>query len=193
MINKKIAAVVLATALSIGTVSTASISAADPGRKGGGAAQISAVLSGLVSSGTITQAQADAIAAAMVSATPKMKPMKDPFRNGFGKNSVARELVITSTLGITSEDLKAARLAGTSLAILAGDKKAELITALVDFETTEIDAAVTNGKLTADQATAKKAGLNDRVTSKVESAPGKKLGGMDKEKNDKKRLKSAIK
>ena len=156
MINKKIAAVVLATALSIGTVSTASISAADPGRKGGGAAGISAVLSGLVSSGTITQAQADAIAAAMVSAAPKMKPMKDPFKNGFGKNSVAHEALITSTLGITSEDLKAARLAGTSLATLAGDKKAELITALVNFQTTEIDAAVADGKLTADQATARK-------------------------------------
>ena len=193
MINKKIAAVVLATALSFGTVSTASISAADPGRKGGGAAGISAVLSGLVSSGTITQAQADAIAAAMVSAAPKMKPMKDPFKNGFGKNSVAHEALITSTLGITSEDLKAARLAGTSLATLAGDKKAELITALVNFQTTEIDAAVADGKLTADQATAKKAGLNERVTSMVEAAPGKKLGGMGKGMKYKDRLKSSIK
>jgi hypothetical protein len=95
-------------------------------------------------------------------------------------NTTAAEAVVTSTLGITAADLKAARDAGKSLATLAGDKKAALITALVNFETTEVDAAVTAGKLTAAQATTMKAGLTARVTAKVEAVPGPKIDGMGK-------------
>ena len=83
--------------------------------------------------------------------------------------------------GITSADLQAARVAGKSLATLAGDKKPALITALVNFKTTEIDAAVTTGKLTAAQAPAMKSGLTARVTAMVESVPGSKHGGMGKD------------
>jgi hypothetical protein len=98
-----------------------------------------------------------------------------------GKNHAAKEVVITSTLGITAADLQAARVAGKSLATLAGDKKAVLITALVNFHTSEIDAAVTAGTLTATQATTAKAGLTTRVTAMVEAVPGSKMGKMGKE------------
>lgn len=98
-----------------------------------------------------------------------------------GKNHAAMEGVVTSTLGITAADLQAARVAGKSLATLAGDKKEALITALVNFKTTEIDAAVTAGKLTAAQATTMKSGLTARVTAMVETVPGSKHGGMGKD------------
>jgi hypothetical protein len=82
-------------------------------------------------------------------------------------NTAARQAIITSTLGITSADLQAARQAGKSLATIAGSKTAALITALVNYDSTQIDAAVTAGKLTSAQATTMKAGLTARVTQEV--------------------------
>jgi hypothetical protein len=181
--NKKIAAVVMATALSLGTLATIATAQADPGRGAGVPAQVATVLSGLVTKGTITQAQSEAISAALTAAAP-VKHMAGGM-GSMGKNSAVHQALIISTLGISAADLSAARLAGKSLAILAGDKKATLITALVNLETTEIDAAVTAGKLTAAQATTAKAGLTARVTSQVEAVPGPKIGGMGKGKHDK--------
>ena len=177
--NKKITAAAIAAALSIGTIASVSTAQADRGHVKGVPSQVATVLSGLVTKGTITQAQADAITAALTAAAPA-KPL-NPIGKMGGEDKAAKEAVITSTLGITAADLQAARVAGKSLATLAGDKKAALITALVNFETTEIDADVTAGKLTAAQATAAKAGLTARVTAKVESVPGPKLGGKGKD------------
>ena len=89
---------------------------------------------------------------------------------GFGMNTAARESIITSTLGITAADLKTAREAGKSLASLAGTKTAALITALVNYDSTQIDAAVTAKTLTAAQATTLKANLTTRVTNEVNNA-----------------------
>ncbi len=176
--KKKIAAAAIAAALSIGTLATVSTAHADTGHAKGFPSQIATVISGLVTKGTITQAQADAITAALTAAAPA-KPER-PEMGMHGDNKAAAEAVVTSTLGITAADLKAARDAGKSLATLAGDKKAALITALVNFGTTEVDAAVTAGKLTAAQATTMKAGLAARVTAKVEAVPGPKIDGMGK-------------
>jgi len=180
--NKKITSVALAAALSLGTIATVTVAKADSGRATGVQSRLTTVLSGLVTSGTITQAQSNAITAALLASAP-VKPMagiKEAMGFGFGVNSAAHQAVITTTLGITAADLKAARTAGTSLAILAGVKKAVLITALVNFETTEIDAAVTAGKITPAQAVTAKAGLLVRITAQVEAVPGPKMNGMMK-------------
>ena len=179
--NKKIAAVVMASALSLGTIATAQ---ADSERGDGIQSKVATVLTGLVTKGTITQAQADAITAAITAAAPVREKI-DGIKS-MGKNSAAHQALIISTLGISADDLSAARLAGKSLATLAGDKKAALITALVNLETTEIDAAVTTGKLTSARATTAKAGLTARVTAHVEAVPGPKVKGMDKGKDKKK-------
>ena len=176
--NKKIAAAAIAAALSIGTITSISTAQADRGHASGVPSQVATVLSGLVTKGTLTQAQADAITAALAAAAP-VKPL-NPIGKMGGENKAALEAVITSTLGITAADLQAARVAGKSLATLAGEKKAALITALVNFHTSEIDAAVTAGKLTAAQATTAKTGLTARVTAMVESVPGPRHGGMGK-------------
>ncbi len=171
--NKKIAAAAIAAALSIGTIASVSTAQADSDRVKGVPSQVATVLSGLVTKGTLTQAQADAISAALTAAAP--------VRPNIAKDHEATEAVIKATLGITEADLKAARAAGKSLATLAGDKKAALITALVNLKSTQIDAAVTAGTLTAAQATTAKAGLTTRVTAKVESVPGSKMDKMDKD------------
>jgi hypothetical protein len=83
--------------------------------------------------------------------------------------------LISTTLGIDSPTVLSRLKAGETLATIAGAKKAALITALVADETKRIDAAVTAGKLTADQAATLKANLTAHVTAEVEAtAP---LGG----------------
>ena len=184
MINKKISSIVVASVMTFGTFSTISSASADTGHAIGVPPQVSTVLSSLVTKGTITQAQADAITAALTAAAASApalpgasgKPsiggmgkggMGKGGMGGIGMNSAARQAIITSTLGITAADLAAARQAGKSLAVLAGSKTDALITALVNYDSTQIDAAVTAGTLTSAQATTLKAGLKAHVTTEV--------------------------
>ena len=182
------ASIVLATAMSLGTVSVAT-AAPTTGVSSG----ISTVLSTLVSKGTITQAQADAIIAA-IKATPKaIAPVKPSVgtrpsiggmtggkemgvghegMGGFGAHDAARQAVITSTLGITAADLQAARVAGKSLATLAGTKLDALITALINYDSMQVDASVTAGHLDSTKATALKANLRTRITAEVNRVGG---------------------
>jgi len=178
VMNKKLAATAIAAALSIGMITSISTAQADRGHSKGGSTQVATILSGLVSNGTLTQSQADAFTAAL-NAAASAKQI-NAIGKMVGKNHAAKEAVVTSTLGITAADLKAARAAGKSLATLAGDKKAALITALVNFHSSEIDAAVTAGKLTVAQATTAKASLTAHVTDMVEFVPGSKMGGEGK-------------
>jgi hypothetical protein len=91
-----------------------------------------------------------------------------------GPNQAAEENVILSTLGITAATLQSDRAAGQSLATIAGAKTQALITALVTAENSEIDAAVTAGRLTAAQATTEKSGVLARVTAEVNATPGQR-------------------
>ncbi len=185
------ASIVLATAMSLGTVSVATAAPTI-----GASSGISTVLSTLVTKGTITQAQADAIIAA-IKATPKVKtvaPVKPPAGTkpsiggmgqemgkgmeregmaGFGAHDAARQAVITSTLGLTAADLQAARVAGKSLAVLAGTAKTEsLITALINYDSMQIDSAVTANRITAANAVTLKANLRTRITAEVNRVGG---------------------
>ena len=188
MKKNKIAIAAIAAALSFGSLSGAS---ADTGHAVGVPPQVSTVLSSLVTKGTITQAQADAITAALTAAAPSapalgapkvggMKPGKGMGgKGGFGMNTAARQAIITSTLGITAADLQAARVAGKSLATLAGSKTDALITALVNYDTTQIDAAVAAKTLTDAQATTLKAGLKAHVTQEVNNVGGMRVPDGD--------------
>ena len=154
--KKKLVAVIATTAIAL-TVSAASVASADAGK---GKEKLGSLLSGLVSKGTITQSQADAITKALDDAKTAGKAAMD-------KNRAAQLAVITSTLGITEEALKTRMKAGDSLATIAGANKDALIAALVAFENKEITDAQTAGKITADQATKMKANLTARVTERV--------------------------
>lgn len=141
------------------------------------------ILDGLVTKGTITQAQEDAIIAALAAGKPTMGAGGPGGPGGFGgyrggpmggPNQAAEENVILSTLGITAATLQSDRAAGQSLATIAGAKTQALITALVAAENSEIDAAVTAGRLTAAQATTEKSGVLARVTAEVNATPGQR-------------------
>ena len=197
--NKKIAAVVLTTvALSVGTVGVASASQttskgksvsvrqattratvstiANPmaggvmSKKGDQGAGLATVLSTLVKAGTITQAQADAITAAATAARSAHEANK-------GANRAAHQTLIATTIGKSAAEIQDGLAAGKSLGVIAGDKRAALITALVADATKRMDAAVAAGKMTATQATTLKAGLTAQITAHVDAVrPAMGLG-----------------
>ena len=184
--KKKVAAIVITTiALTAGTVGVSSASskstttrvsvtqASNNGIKGP-RAEITAVLTALVTKGTITQAQADAITAALTAAEVARPAMP------LGADKEARLALISSTIGVDAATIKTRLAAGETLAAIAGAKKDALITALVADETKRIDAAVTAGKLTAAQATTLKSTLTAHVTTEVNSVRPMGPKGGDK-------------
>jgi polyhydroxyalkanoate synthesis regulator phasin len=157
-----------ATRVSKTTVTTIANQAAS-GKLGRGA-ELTALLSALVTKGTITQAQADAIIAAHTAAEAARDALRPPKGPGGDKASMDERLaVIAKTLGIDTTTVLSRLKAGETLATIAGAKKDALISALVADETKRIDAAVTAGKLTAAQATQMKANLVAHVTDEVNS------------------------
>ena len=154
--KKKLVATV--TALVVGlTVSATGAASAD---HRGGKEQISSFLSGLVSNGTITQSQADAITKAAENAAAAAKTVMK-------EKHAAFDAVITSTLGISLDTLTTRLKAGESLATIAGDKKDALIAALITEINKQIDAALAAGKINTTQASAQKAKTTERVTNMV--------------------------
>ena len=194
--KKKIAAIaVTAIAVSLGTVGvtaanaaktssvakTANAGVANPmaGNSAMGAeANFKTVLSALVTKGTITQAQADAVLAALIAARPAHNDNDGarPDKGAMDAHRAAEEALVASTLGIDAATIKSRLAAGETLAAIAGAKKDALIAALVAFETKEIDARVTAGTLTAAQATAMKSNLTAHVTEEVNEVHGPEMG-----------------
>ena len=196
--KKKVAAIVITTvALTAGTVgissaasksSKASITRVSTSRTTIGAnamaqghgAEVASVLAALVTKGTITQAQADAITAALVAAETA-EHANDPQGGPEGKgrpDPAATLALITSTIGIDAATIQKRLAAGETLGAIAGSKKDALIAALVADERKRIDAAVTAGKLTAAQATTMKSTLTAHVTDEVNSTrPTGPMGG----------------
>ena len=76
--NKKITAAAIAAALSIGTIASVSTAYADRGHVRGVPSQVATVLVGLVANGTLTQAQADALTAALTAAAPAKPVATEP-------------------------------------------------------------------------------------------------------------------
>ena len=168
--NKKFIAAVVSTAVAL-SVSGATFASADDrmgGREGKG---INSLLSTLVTNGTITQSQADAIAKAATDLRGAAKAMKEA-------NRASLDAVITSTLGITLETVKSRMKAGESLAQISGEKKDALITALSAEVNKQIDSAVAAGKVSAAQAAAQKAKTTDRVTKMVNNVKYKGYRGF---------------
>ena len=198
--KKKIAAIaVTAVALSLGTVglSTANaakgnVSATKSANAGvanpmagnaanGPEADFKTVLSGLVSKGTITQAQADAVLAALIAARPAHDDRGGarPDKATMDAHRAEVEALVATTIGLDAATIKTRLAAGETLAAIAGAKKDALITALVAYETKEIDARVTAGTLTAAQATTIKADLTAHITAEVNAVGGKGMGPKD--------------
>jgi polyhydroxyalkanoate synthesis regulator phasin len=150
------------------TTTTPAVPAASPTAPSGAApvrpdraGVVDSVLKDLVTKGTITQQQADAIKSALDGAMPKGMPGgRGPGGPGgargvfkVGLDSVAK------ALGMTTDELRTALAGGQSIADIAKTKNIDtktIVDAIVKEADTAIDQAVTDGKLTADQATTAK-------------------------------------
>jgi hypothetical protein len=138
-----------------------------PGRR----QHLTDALSPLVTDGTITQAQADKVIDAIESAAPQR-----------GRGGGKRLETAATAIGISVADLRSELGPTKSLADVAaahGVDVQKVIDALVADATTHIDQAVTDGKLTAEQAATVKSTLVDRITKRVNTPgmPGRGAGG----------------
>jgi len=138
--------------------------------------KLAGVLSDLVKKGTLTQAQVDALNAAIAAARTAGDAKRQEFKAALDAERARYEALVASTIGLDASVIKTRLAAGETLGAIAGTKRDALITTLVAEHTKRIDAAVTAGKLTAAQATAMKAGLVAHVTAHVDSVRGPKGG-----------------
>ena len=144
---------------------------------GGPAAALDSLLSGLVTKGTITQVQADAIKAAALAAAEIAKANRP--EKAMSPERAAKDALVSSVIGIDSATIKSRLQAGETLAAIAGSKKDALIAALVAEHSKKIDARLAAGKITAAQATTLKAGLLAHVSEEINEVKGKgKHGGL---------------
>ena len=188
MVSKKkvIAVAITSIALTVGSVgvSTAASKSSvrvsmNKGTKLPGAQQdkLNGILSDLVKKGTLTQAQVDALNAAIAAARTAADTQHIADQATRAADQAALEALVAKTIGVDAATIKTRLAAGESLGAIAGAKKDALIAVLVADETKRIDAAVTAGKLTAAQATTLKAGLVAHVTAEVDSVRGPGMGG----------------
>lgn len=126
---------------------------------------IRSAIAGLVTNGTISQAQADKVATTLGSA--------DGVFGGRGGRGGGRGVDLTtaaSAIGVTADDLRTQLQAGKTLAEVAKSKgvsQATLVDKLVATEKTRIAAAVKAGTMTQAQADTRLAGLTAQVTTQV--------------------------
>jgi hypothetical protein len=135
------------------------------------------VLDGLVAKGTITQAQADEILAALNAARPAHGPGGRGHGRGFGKLDAAAQ-----ALGMTVEDLRSALQGGKSLATVATEKGidvAKVVDALVAEFKAHLDQEVASGIHTQAEADQKLADARSRIEAFVNgTAPAGGPGGF---------------
>jgi len=79
---------------------------------------------------------------------------------------------VADVLGVTVEDLQAAREAGDSLADIAGDDIDALVDYFVDEATERIETALADGNITQEQADERLDGLADRIQTRIEDGGG---------------------
>jgi Spy/CpxP family protein refolding chaperone len=164
--KKKLVAIAVAFGLAL-TAGSAIAASAHGGRGPGG--NLDGVLTGLKDKGTLTQSQIDAIKKAL-------EDQRTAEHAAHVAEAAEFQKLITTTIGLDSATITTRLKAGESLGAIAGAKRQALIDALIAFHSKKIDQGVTDGKLTAAQATTLKAGLSASVTFFVDRVPGS-LGG----------------
>jgi hypothetical protein len=132
----------------------------------------------LVDNGTITEAQRDAVIAALAAEGPGDHGGRHfGGRFGFGASEA-----VASVLGLDASTLRSELASGKTLADIAGEKGVDVqkvIDAIVTEQTARLDEAVTAGKLTQAEADARKADLTQRATDLVNGVRPEPPAGFD--------------
>lgn len=169
------------TALSPSAVSMAATTDDDSTTDADGIAerttQLKKALAGLVGEGTLTQAQADEVAATLAESSDLRGPA-----GGHGPGVRGPNLeTAAATLGLTEDEVRAALADGSTLADLAGAQGVDvqtLVDDLVDAATAELQERVAAGDLSQDRADEIIADLPDLVADMVENGrPARGHGG----------------
>lgn len=167
----------------ISSAQTATTVPADPADLAAAAAKgsgfLADTLAPLVADGTLTQAQADAVIAALQAA----RPGDGHGRGGPGGHGGRGLDAAATALNLSPEDLRAALVDGRTIAEVAGDQGVDVqvvIDALVADAQAHLAEEVAEGDLTQEEADAKAADLTARITEMVNTAPpvGGRGGGM---------------
>ncbi len=175
-----------------------SITAEPSGRAAERATRLAETLQPLVDGGTLTQAQADAVIAALEAAGPG-REVGPGGRGGPGRGLEAA----ATALGMTQEELMTALQDGQTIAEIASSKGVDVqvvIEAMVADARAHLAEEVASGEITQEQADARLSGLTTRLNEMVNSAmpmgpggpggpggrggPGHMRGGDDAEADD---------
>lgn len=175
--NKKIVSISLGAGLIVGSAagliavpavsgaqSTSSTTATAPANRPDPSVRLNETLKPLVDAGTITQAQADAVIAALKADMPERGE-----RGRGGKGGAGLE-VAAQSLGMSADELQTALKGGQTLAQVAADKGVNVqvvVDALVASATNHINEEVASGELTQAEADEKLANVTERVTERV--------------------------
>ena len=175
--NKKLVSISLGAGLIVGSAagliavpavsgaqSTSSTAATAPADRPDPSDRLNETLKPLVDAGTITQAQADAVIAALKAEMPQRGE-----RGRGGKGGAGLE-VAAQALGMTADELQTALKGGQTLAQIAESKGVNVqvvVDALVASATNHINEEVASGELTQAEADEKLANVTDRVTERV--------------------------
>lgn len=141
-------------------------------------ARITDALKGLVTDGTITQAQADEVATTLADRLPKGGSGGHHGGHGGGIGHI--ETAAAKALGISEADLRARQQAGKSIADVAKEKGIDLATvttSVTDAATTQIAQAVTDGKITQARADTLTATLDAKITEEIDEVHDGGRGG----------------
>ena len=131
-----------------------------------------------VAEGELTQEEADeklAGAAERVTESVNRVPGEGGERGPRGQRGFRNSETVTETLGLTADELQEARAAGQSLADVATAQGVDvdtLVQAIVDDVEEHLAEHVVEGELTQEEADEKLAGAEERVTERVNTAPG---------------------
>lgn len=141
-------------------------------------AWLTEALAPLVADGTLTQAQADAVATALQDAHPGGRGGM----GGHGGGAMGGGLDAAATaLGLTADELRSALASGQTLGQIAdseGVARTALVEALLSAAKEHLAEEVAEGDLTQAEADARAAELSTRITEGLDSTmPGRGMGG----------------
>jgi polyhydroxyalkanoate synthesis regulator phasin len=115
----------------------------------GPAGRVAEALAGLVSRGTITQQQADAVSEALTDSWEQERAEREADR---AARRAEVDALLERTLGMDSEAVREQIQGGKTLREVAGDSADELAAGMVDLLGKRLDTAVKDGRITQDQA-----------------------------------------
>ena len=136
--------------------------------------RIAEALAPLVTDGTITQAQADAVASHLADELPLGHRHGFGMRAGFGQE-------VADVLGLTTDELRTRLQGGESLADIAeaeGVDVQAVVDAIVAEHDERLDQAVADGRITQEQADERAATLEEHAQDMVDGTLEARMGGM---------------